>query len=333
MPEPIPEFAQAAMSTIPTIFKDSQLSYTVVGGDRKAASTGMSAVLLNRGGRYLRRSVFHDFEKSGFDYVVSVEGPSESYDVEELSLRYPFVKFILLKNHASPGEQINIAASEIKTPLFFVLRNDVRLMKSGGAARIAERLFSTAQTPRLCTVPVVQNARFETLPTLIAPAFYKGSVKTIPFVPAHEGLPSLYPFDGVGIYEKNRFIQLGGFDATLTVPYWQYMDFGFRSHLWGEQITSTQLVKVMYEGELPAEDISIDENYIRFFLKNLAPVFRGDSAHIPLRRFPSYLFKSGQGFLKAWDSFREGRRWVYTNRYRFNSDARSLTELWETGES
>jgi len=308
-----------------------------VGGQQRAAATGLTAVILNRGGRYLRRSVFQEYEKAGFDYVISVESSRENYDVEELSLRFPFVKFILVQERLSPGEQINLAVGEVKTPLFFVLWNDARMVRSGGGSRVAERLFSDASGEvaplRLCTVPTVQNSRFETLPTLIAPAFYRGTVKTLPFAPAREGAPSLYPFDGVGIYDRERFIRLGGFDATIPSPYWQLMDFGFRAHLWGEDVRSTQLVKVVYDGEIPAEDASAEAGHTRFYLKNLAPVFRGDSAALPFRRFLSYLLRSGEGPLAAWSAFGEARRWVETNRFRFRCDARRVTELWETAES
>jgi hypothetical protein len=317
-------------------------SYTAVGGTERAASTGLSAVLLSRGGRYPRRTLFQELEKIGFDYIISIEGPQERYDLEDLSGRFPFVRFILLKEKISLGEQINLAVSELTSPLVFVLWNDLRILYGGGAARIAERLYGSGDEllrdgpksgyKRLCTVPVIQNSRFETLPTLIAPVFSRRTVKTLLLPPLREGMHSLYPFDGVGIYDRERVIQLGGFDGTLTTPHWQLMDFGFRAHLWGETIQSTQLVRLSYNGEAPPEDSTAEESYRRFYLKNLAPIFRGDNAHLPLRRFPGYLFRSGGDPFLAWSDFAEGRRWVKTNRFRFQGDARRLTELWEDPE-
>ncbi len=327
------------MNTIPTTFNDSLASYTVVGGDRRGAATGLSAVILNRGGRYLRRTLFQDLEKVGFDHIVSIEGPRETWDVEELASRFPTVKFILLKENATLGTQINLAAAEIPTERFFVLWNDLRLIQGGGAARIAERLSEeetadrTQAPARLCTVPLIQNARFETLPTLVAPAFFRGGVKTVSFSATREGTPTLYPFDAAGIYDKDRFVKLGGFDGSIASPYWQLMDFGFRAQLWGESIRSTQLVKLAYDGDAPTEDATVDESYKAFYLKNLAPLYRGDCAHVPLRRFPSYLLRSGAGPMQAWQEFSEARRWVETNRFRFACDARKVIELWETPES
>ncbi|MDR1908402.1 MAG: hypothetical protein LBQ35_00600 [Spirochaetaceae bacterium] len=325
------------MNTIPSIFNAPVPAYTAVGGSEPAASTGVSAILLNRGGRYPRRTLFQELEKTGFDYIVSVEGPQERYDVEELSLRFPQVRFILLKEALSPGEQINLAASELSEPLFFVLWNDLRILHSGGAVRMAERLLlppeeAAGGTPpgrRLCTAPLIQNIQLETLPTLVAPVFYKGAVNTVPFVLEREGAASLYPFDGVGVYDRERFIRLGGFDGMLKSPHWQLMDFGFRAYLWGEEIRATQVIRLSYNSETPSENSTAEESYRRFYLKNLAPVFQGDGARIPLGRFFTYLFRSGGDPFSAWAEFAEGRRWVRDNRRRFRRDARSLSGLWD----
>jgi hypothetical protein len=315
-----------------------------VGGKERYGSTGLSAVLLNRSAPYSRRTIFQDLEKNGFDYVVSMECNGERYDVEELSGRFPFVRFLLLPQGLSPGEQINLAACELPSPLFFVLWNDLRILTGGGAGRIAGRLCldqedlkktagSGGAYRRLCTVPVIQNTRCETLPTLTAPAVSRGNVRPLIFSPKKEELPSLYPFDSVGIYDRERFIRLGGFDTTLKNPYWQLMDFGFRSYLWGEEIRVTQHLKLSREGEFPVADTTPDESYRRFYLKNLALVFRGDYAHLPLRRFFGYLRRSGVDPFSAWEEFFQARRWVKTNRYRFRSDARLVNDLWEDMEA
>ena len=330
------------MSTIPTTFNDHLPSYTAVGGTERRASTGLSAVILNRGGRYPRYTLFEELEKIGFDYVLSIESSSTRYDLESLSSSFPFVRFVLLKESVSSGEEINLAASEISSPLFFVLWNDLKILRGGGAERMAERLHSGAdednnQYKRLCTVPMIQDGRSDTIPTLIAPALVpeksrensKTSIKTIPFIPQKEGLSSLYPFDGIGIYDRERFIRLGGFDPLLNNFYWQLMDFGFRAHLWGEEIACTQLIKLSYEGSIPLEDTTVNDCWRWFYLKNMAPVFRGDYAHIPLGRFPLYFKKRGQ-LMAAWEEFSAARLWVKTNRYRFTSDARTIAERFHT---
>ncbi|MDR1972008.1 MAG: hypothetical protein LBQ46_08810 [Treponema sp.] len=326
------------MNTIPTIFNETAASYTAVGGTERLGSTGLSAVLLNRRGLFFRRSLFQELEKAGFDYVISMESAPDRYDIEDLSGRFPFVRFVLIPEGLNAGEQINLGAGESPSPLFFVLWNDLKIITGGGAERMAERLSLSpeelkkapaSQFRRLCTVPWLLNGRFETHPTLIAPAVYRRNVRTLVFAPRREGFPSLYPFDGVGIYDRERFINLGGFDSRIRNPYWQLMDFGFRACLWGEEIGVTQHIKLCSEGMIPVEDNTVDEGYRRFYLKNIAPVFRGDHAHLPWRRFPGYLANSGWDIFGAWEEFNEARRWVHTNRKRWKSDARMVNERWE----
>jgi hypothetical protein len=107
------------------------------------------------------------------------------------------------------------------------------------------------------------------------------------------------------------------------------MDFGFRAHLWGEEILSTQLIRISYDGEIPPEDSTTEKSYRQFYLKNLAPIFRGDSAFLPLRRFPGYYWNTKGDPFAVWKEFSEARRWVKDNCFRFKSDARSITELWD----
>ena len=327
------------MNFIPTAFNENLPTYTVVGGIRRNASTGLSAVILNRGGRHSRYTFFEELEKIGFDYVLSMESTSARYDLEALASNFPFVRFILPQQSINPGEAINLAASELSCPLFFVLWNDLKILRCGGAERMAERLISTPQLDpieskkvykRLCTTPLIQDRRSETLPTIIAPALVpekksRTTIRTLPFVPQREGLPTLYPFDGVGIYDRERFIRMGGYDPCIKNFYWQLMDFGLRSSLWGEEIATTQLIKLSYEGTVPEEDSTTDEGFLRFFLKNMVPVFRGDSANIPLSRFPKYFRRRGDLFA-SWGEFSAARAWVKTNRYRFVSDARTIAE-------
>jgi GT2 family glycosyltransferase len=301
----------------------------VVGGTERAASTGLSAVLLNRGGPYSRRGLFQALEKAGFDYIVSMEGKREHYDLEDLSGRFPFVRFILTKENLSPGEEINLAASELLSPLFFVLWNDYRLFNGINAQRIS-RLFLRNGASRICTVPVIQNSRFEVLHTLTSPLYYRNTVKALPGLPEKENQPSLFPHDWVGIYGREAFLRIGGFDREIKTGHWQLMDFGFRAHLWGERIHSTQLVRMVYDGGAPPADSTADGSYRLFYLKNLAPVFRDDHGHLPLRRFPSCLAKTGWDLLTAWEEFFHERRWVKENRSRFRSDARTITDLWES---
>jgi hypothetical protein len=324
------------MNTIPTIFNEKITPYTVVGGKERAASTGISAVVLNLGGSP-RRTFLSDIEKTGFDNIISIESCAPHYEIDELQGRFPFVRFVLPEKEISLGEQINLAASELESPLFFVLRSDMKIVSGGAAGRMVERLSVVEDTEegkktvgfkRLCTVPVIVNSSYEALPTLVAPVTHKKKMRTLFLEPLTDGGISLYPINGIGIYDRQRFIQTGGFDTTIKNITWQFMDFGFRAHLWGEEIALSLHLKLLCEGELPAEDYTIDKCYRRFFLKNLAPVFKDDYARLPLYRFPSYLTKA-EDLFSAWEEFQTSKNWINKNKFRWKCDARHVTSLWD----
>jgi hypothetical protein len=329
------------MNHIPTIFNEKIVQYTAVGCKERIASNGISAVVLNHRGS-IRRSFFQDIEKTGFDNVISIESNAPHYDIEELSSRFPFVRFILPENEINLGEQINLGASEIESPLFFVLHSDMKIIAGGTARRMAERLSVNAEEndgnseiktifKRLCTVPVIMNSNYEILPSMIAPMTQHRKIRTVFLEPHNEGDLSIYPFDGIGIYDRLRFIHTGGFDTTLKHAHWQLMDFGFRAFLWGEEIATNLHYKLSYDGELPQENYTVEDSYRQFYLKNLAPVFRNDYAHLPLYRFFSFLFKSGEDLFSAKEEFKKVRKWVTKNKFRFRCDARAVINKWETG--
>ena len=64
--------------------------------------------------------------------------------------------------------------------------------------------------------------------------------------------------------------------------------------------------------------------------KKPAPVFRNDHAHLPLYRFLRFINNSGVDLVSAWDEFKETRKWVTKNKYRWKCDARSVTKRWDT---
>jgi len=332
------------MNTIPSIFNEKITQYTAVGGKERIASTGISAVILNRQGSFPRRSFFQELEKTGFDNVISIETSAPHYDIEELSSRFPFVRFILPENDINLGEQINLAASEIESPLFFVLRSDMKIIAGGTARRMAERLSVSHEEEdengekrpgfkRLCTVPVLVSSNYEVFPSIVSPMTQRRRMKTVFLEPHVEGDLSLYPFDGIGIYDRRRFIHTGGFDATLKNIHWQLMDFGFRAFLWGEEIALNLQLKLSCDAEIPVENYTVEESYRRFYLKNLAPVFRSDHAHLPLYRFPSFLSKTGENIHSAWEEFSESRKWVTKNKFRWRCGARDVTKRWDVSST
>lgn len=317
------------MSTTPITRNGKTIPYTVVGGPKGrggSEAVPVSLLLLDRGRHLFRNEVLREFDRLGFDSVLSVEEGGESFDLETLTQRYPRVRFLLLGESLSPGGKINLGVRESSAPFVFVLWNDMRLSTAGLSGRFFERL---AEQDYLCLAPFLSSSRGEAVPSATAPALHRANLKVLPLAPAKDGAKTLYPFDYCGIYSKERFIQSGGFDEEIPSPYWQKLDFGFRAWLWGEELRLSQALRVSYEEDPPTEDSTVDADYARFWLRNLAPIYKGDSAVIPASRYWSYLRTGGRGILRSLREFREASDWVRTNRFRFRSGASSLVDLWE----
>jgi hypothetical protein len=312
------------MSTTPST---SDISYTVV-GERKVKDRGsVTAIVLNRGGRQSRGEYLERLLELGISHVVTILDPSPHYDIEQLVSRSVFARFITLSEPTTVGNQINIAAREVTTPLFLVLWSG---MEPGA---ITPRVVTQIrELDTLCVVPAIRTLQGVLAPTVVAPAFFGSKLRTIPVQPNASGALSLYPYATVGVYQRSKFELIGGFDEELENPYWQLLDFGFRTYLWGEEISVLPSLRVNVFRDLPPEDATPDESYARFHLKNLAVRFVRDQGRLPRLLLPRFLSKSGMSLGQAMSTFRDVRGWVRENRYRFVQDARRVTELWEVDE-
>lgn len=309
------------MSTTPS---PSEIAYTIV-GERAVREPGViTAIVLNRGGRQTRAEALERMLESGLSHALVVLGPSPQYDVEQLASRLSNVRFLLLPRQMTVGQRINMAMREVDTPYAMTVWSDMEVAPVG--ARALEQLRTL---DALCAVPLIRSERGETLPSVIAPAFFKSRLRTIPSQPGSPGALSLYAFANVGIYNRERFEASGGFDQEIENPYWQRIEYGFRAFLWGEQIATAPAFRVSLTRALPADDTTPDASYARFHLKSLAVRFAGDEGRLPARGIIGFVLKSGLPLPAAIETFRSVRGWVSENRYRFVQDARRVTELWE----
>lgn len=319
------------MNTIPTTSRTVRSPYTVIGGTKFAAGGSdlpdVSVLLLNRGvsgpfkGGILEQLLEHDFRE-----VLSIETGAVNYDIEALSQRIPRVRFIMLQTNATPGEMINIGMREAKTSLVLVMWSDMELITTTISYRMSDKII---ENNLLCSVPHIANTGGEDIPSIMAPAFHRNKLKIVPLFPENEDMPTIFPFDYAGMYLKKNFITTGGYDHSMDNPYWQKLDFGFRSFMWGEKIVLQNALKIKYRTEMPPENTNPDSSYTRFYLKNLAPRYNGNAAVIPLKEFFTYKSQSGVGFFTALRGFRAVKKWLRLNSLRFTRDARSVTELWE----
>ncbi|HAW85794.1 MAG: hypothetical protein A2087_10475 [Spirochaetes bacterium GWD1_61_31] len=317
------------MNTIPLTHDANKPTYTVLGGLHQRNCKDkfpVSVLVLNRGPRLYRASLFQDLTHIGFDSIISIELPPESAEIESLAGRFPHVRFIMFKQELTIGDYINVGMREACTPFVFVIWNDMKLATSTLSSRFFDKV---GELDMACLVPCLADAGNNSLPTNINPAVSRRVIKTVALIPKKDHEKTLYPFDWCGIYHREKFIRLGGFDFTIRQPCWQRLDFGLRAWLWGESICHVQALKLLYTGSSPVEDTTVSVDYGRVWLKNIAPQYRVDMAHLPASRFLMYLLQSGLGPLQSWRFFRAARRWVDTNAYRFKQDITRLVDLWD----
>jgi hypothetical protein len=320
------------MNTTSITFRKSNPSYTVLGQNPSSAQERgeeISIILLQRGSGFQRKEYFQQLFDNGYQHVVSLEWNTQAYDREQLCSRFPGLQFMVFQEDNIPlGQALNLAFEQVKNQFLYVLWSDMQAQALHPSA-----YDSLIETKALVQVPHIRDNKGANIPSLVTPARDGESLRVL-FLQSKKDLESsLYPFDYMGVFRRERFLQLGGFDEFFSSEFWQKMDFGYRAYLWGEQIVLNSKLRVEAQQELEIEDMTVKSCYRRFYLKNLAISFLSDHAKLSSKRFFPYWRKSGLNYFKAKKEFKSIQDWVESQKYRYKSDATYVTELWgETGD-
>ncbi|HET6451801.1 MAG TPA: hypothetical protein VFI08_10835 [Spirochaetia bacterium] len=284
----------------------------------------LTLVVLGRGDRLFKNDLIADLLARQLGELLWVETAEGSADVEPLSREFPQVRFLLVTGSRTPGDRVNIGIEEARAPLVMVMWSDTRL-----ADFPAGEVSAIEKSGVLCTVPVALTGKGETVPSWQAPLWKSRRFSPAYHLPRTEGQRVLYPFDYCGLYHRLKFSQTGGFDPSVPNSYWQKLDFGLRSFLWGERLAGTLKIGVTYTGSLPQQDTTPDAGYKKVWLKNLAVRTRREMGVLPAWRLLDYMTHSDTGPLVSVKEFRVARAWVHRHRFRFRRDPRELTDAWE----
>lgn len=304
-------------------------SYAVLGspytGGHRKFDLGLSLVVLTRGPWLFRPSVLNEFHALGFSEILCLETSVPRYDAPALLKALPGLRILVGQGGANTGALVNWAAREVRGDRFLVLWDDQTLPESGLHTRV-QRLWQ--ESPHLALVPERRDGQGRDIPSVLVPGLDGDRLKILALGTDEENVDTLFPADYTALYHKHRFLQSGGFDAEILQPFWQKADWGLRSRLWGETLTVARTFKVDYRGPAPVEDQTPDRSYSRFYLRTLAVRHAGDHGVLPYSRFWSHARRTGLSLSQAFADFLEQRRWVRRHRYRYQTDARVLTELW-----
>jgi hypothetical protein len=295
--------------------------YAVTGGRRVAGrfDPPVSLVVLARGPRLFREQALADFHEHGFSEVLFVEDGRPQSDARSLLDRFPDLRLLVPLKPQTPGTRINEAARESRCERFLVIWDD---QSFEGLSRVP------AQTA-VALVPESRDKQRRTLPSVMVPGLAGGRLKVLALESEGESVDTLYPPDYTALYDREKFLRTGGYDAVLA-PFWQKLDWGLRSRLWGEPLRTLKTFQVAYRSDPPVDDQTPDAGYPRFYLRNLAVRYEGDHGVLPLSRFWTHARRAGLPLGRSVQTFFAERRWVRTHRYRFQTDVRQLSQLWGT---
>lgn len=315
------------MNTIPLTFNEHQISRTVLGGKENPESTmNISVILINKIGSQFKTQVFEELLKCNFASFLVIEPDTKNYNIDEVSRRYPKIKFIIPHESVSDGELINIAMAEIKTDFALVLKDGLYIPTGVLMPHLAEKLI---QGDFLCLAPRLVDYNKNSLPIQKSPSSEKQHFVLDSQTTVRDGMNTIFPFDYIGLYNRQRFIEVGGFDYTIKSPYWQLLDFGVRSWLWGEKIKITTALQLSYTKEnVPPEDSTPSLESLRFYLKNQLPKYKEDSVSIKKSSFWRFFRHSHCGYFEARRQFKDAVSWVDMNKFRYQMDLQSLIENW-----
>ncbi|MEL3912142.1 hypothetical protein [Treponema pedis] len=314
------------MNTIPTIFNEHKIPYTILGKNAGTTEEKISVVVLNRGARYYLASLFQNLISMGLTSIVFVENSTRSFELETLSTQFPEVKFIVPSEEVSAGEMINLGISEVFSDYVLVIWNDMVLPSVFQFENLIEKL---EEKQIICAAPFLISSKNSAMPIQNVPSLMGKEFSTEQFLCKKDFTKTIYMSDFTGIYNRLKFIEAGGFDYTIKNPYWQNLDFCFRAHLCGNEIMIFNILKIKYTGDFPIEDISADNSYMTFYLKNLAPAFGKNGMYLPGKRFFHYAKQSGLNIFKAYKYFKHVSLWVNVNRYKFTVSPSELISNWE----
>ncbi|MCQ2589403.1 MAG: hypothetical protein MJ179_03170 [Treponema sp.] len=315
------------MNGIPTTFDEHQIKRTVIGGKRNTSENAMnlSVILLNTSGSHFKVHVFENLINCNFLEIVSVENDAANFSIEDSAKKFPSIKFIVPLEPATDGEMINLTMSELTADYVLVIRDSLYIPSGIILQNLAKRITSEGI---YCVVPWLMDQNKESIATYFAPSAEKTHFVIDSSSVVTDGIRTLYPFDNIGIYNRKKFINLGGFDYTIQNSYWQSLDLAVRSWLWGEETKITTMLSFSYINDTPVSDRTVNKDYLRYYLKNELPRIKNDRGVISRRSFFKFFFHSSCGFLEARRLFKTARKWVDKNKYYFKKDLPNLMQNW-----
>ena len=154
------------------------------------------------------------------------------------------------------------------TTYFLTMRSDTNLMNLDWQP-LESRMKEEDHPAVIC--PWVFNKSNEKIPTLRAPHLNGKDVDPLSFMPNKRCEDNLYPFLGIGLYDRALFQRLRGYDEEISGAFWQTLDFGVRCWLYGYPVLTMSAIAVLfYSKQFLIEDRTEQQGFERFCSKALS---------------------------------------------------------------
>jgi hypothetical protein len=214
-----------------------------------------------------------DWYKNTMNFSIHVALNNDKEKLDRLTEAHPDITYLVFNRPVSMAARINAMATECYSTYFLVVRSDAQLLRFDGGALID----ALRANPQICCItPVVKNQKDEVVPTLRVPdSSVRNEIRTQCFCPdgsfdTCHFYDTLYPFWGLGLYKRAVFQRLRGMDERIHSSYWQSLDFGTRSWLFGFPVVASNSLQVKLRSKLNAiEDLSKCDGIDRCYAKVL----------------------------------------------------------------
>lgn len=177
------------------------------------------------------------------------------------------VTFILFATSPSTGEMVNAMADSCHSTFFLMLRSDTDIVDFNWNEI---KSLMTAVNPPVVLTPILFNKDKELLPTVRGPRLEGSQITVESCMPSTGNDMNLYPFYGLGLYNRAIFQRLRSYDTQIEGTYFQTLDFGTKSWLYGYPIYSVNSIAMIFiSRQFLMEDRSEKEGCQRFYARAL----------------------------------------------------------------
>lgn len=184
------------------------------------------------------------------NFCLHVVMSSERGDINTFQKEYPDVTFIVFPSINTFGEAVNAIADECFTNFFMIVRSDVELIRFEGAYLFD--ILNSKDSP-IALVPAIANSKKEIIPSMRSPKLDGTLINPDSYFPEMSSTvvyQTLYPFKGLGLFDRAYFQRVRGYDVDLNSDYYQFLDFGLKCNEFGNTIGATSAFIISFPDRL-----------------------------------------------------------------------------------